>query len=80
MHTLQLPSLDKTIEIDEACINEFRNNGHTITKNVLASEEVQAYRDVINYAHRKADRQRWLGGLPPGSIIASNLKSIALLS
>ena len=75
MHTLQSLSLDRTIEVDEACINDFRKNGHTVTKNVLTGEEVQAYRDVINHA-QKADRQRWLGGLPPGSLAASDLNPL----
>lgn len=58
MDTLQLPSLDKTITVDKSVINEFRKNGHTITRNVLTRTEVAAYRDVINTAAYKYNTEK----------------------
>jgi ectoine hydroxylase-related dioxygenase (phytanoyl-CoA dioxygenase family) len=58
MHTIQLPSLDKTITIDEQHIKEFRKNGHTITSNVLNREEIEAYREVINNAAYKYNTEK----------------------
>jgi ectoine hydroxylase-related dioxygenase (phytanoyl-CoA dioxygenase family) len=58
MHTIQLPALDKTIKIDDALINQFRKNGHTITKNILNSEEVKVYREVINSAAYKYNTEK----------------------
>ncbi|HVG15722.1 MAG TPA: phytanoyl-CoA dioxygenase family protein [Chitinophagaceae bacterium] len=50
MITTQLPSIDSYAKIDATQINEFRQNGHTLIKNVLSTEEVTAYREVINHA------------------------------
>ena len=58
MDTIQLPSLDKTITVDESLISEFRKNGHTITPNVLTRAEVAAYRDVINTAAYKYNTEK----------------------
>src|SRR5688500_11092045 len=58
MQTIQLPSLDKTITVDEQRINEFRKNGHTITTNVLNRDEINAYREVINKAAYKYNTEK----------------------
>lgn len=50
MNALSLPSLDVSLSIDVSLISGFRNNGHTLTRNVLNKEEVAAYRQVINAA------------------------------
>ena len=58
MDTIQLPSLDKTITVNESLINEFRKNGHTVTPNVLTRTEVAAYREVINAAAYKYNTEK----------------------
>jgi len=58
MNTLQLPSLDNTVNIDETQIKEFQANGHTITRNALYRDEVKAYRDVINAAAYKYNTEK----------------------
>ncbi len=58
MNTVQLPALDKTINVDITQINAFRKNGHTIVRNVLTHEEVQAYREVINSAAYKYNTEK----------------------
>lgn len=58
MQTLQLPSLNTTINISESQIQEFRKNGHTLTKNVLNKEEITAYREVINNAAYKYNTEK----------------------
>ena len=50
MNTLQLPLLDNIIELDLSLITGFRTNGHTLVKNILAADEVTAYRKAINDA------------------------------
>jgi ectoine hydroxylase-related dioxygenase (phytanoyl-CoA dioxygenase family) len=58
MPTLSLPSLDETITIDASQIAPFRQNGHTLTRNVLNKEEVTVYRDVINTAAYKYNTEK----------------------
>ena len=53
MNTVQLPSLDAPITIDQAQRDAFQKNGHTIVRNVLNADEVAAYREVINAAAYK---------------------------
>lgn len=48
-----LPDLQDTIKISEEQVQEFRDKGHTIVRNVLSDDEVKIYRGVIRDA---ADR------------------------
>ena len=50
LNDIQLPSLDDIIQIPSSQIAEFRTKGHTLIKSVLHSDEVPAYREVINEA------------------------------
>ncbi len=58
MSTLQLPTLDQYIKLNQAQIEEFRKDGHTLTKNVLSNDEVSAYREVINAAAYKYNTEK----------------------
>src|ERR1044072_5051291 len=42
-----LPDLKDPIKIEQAQIEEFREKGHTLIRNILSKEEVDIYRDVI---------------------------------
>lgn len=48
-----LPELQETIQISQEQVQEFRDKGHTIVRNILSDDEVKIYRDVIRDA---ADR------------------------
>ena len=50
---MNLPLLNDTKTIDEATIQSFRKNGHTLIPGVLNKEEVEVYRNVINNAAYK---------------------------
>lgn len=50
MTTIQLPSLDETVQIGQSQIQEFRKNGHTLIRSVLQPGEVPPYRRAINAA------------------------------
>lgn len=50
MNTLQLPALDNFVSLKNEQIENFRRDGHTLVKNILAPEEAALYRDVINEA------------------------------
>lgn len=58
MNTLKLPLLSQFIKIEEKQILEFRKNGHTLIKNILNSDEVSAYREVINTAAYKYNTEK----------------------
>jgi ectoine hydroxylase-related dioxygenase (phytanoyl-CoA dioxygenase family) len=58
MNTLQLPALDQHIKLDNAQIEQFRKDGHTLTRNVLSNDEVSAYREVINAAAYKYNTEK----------------------
>ncbi len=53
MNQVILPSLNDPISLNEAQINAFRKNGHTLTKGILNPGEVVAFREVINEAAYK---------------------------
>ncbi len=53
-----LPSLDNTLQIDDSVIESFRKNGHALIKNVLQSDEITVYRDVINEAAYKYNTEK----------------------
>ena len=50
MKDILLPSLDNFIHPDPLQIQDFRNNGHVLIKEVLKQDEIIAYREVINDA------------------------------
>lgn len=58
MNTLQLPTLDRFIKVDETQIKEFRQAGHTIISNVASRDEVAAYREAINAAAYKYNTEK----------------------
>src|SRR6478735_6368295 len=58
MNDLQLPSLTSTINIDAAQTEAFQKNGHTLVKNIFNTDEVVAYRDVINEAAYKYNTEK----------------------
>jgi ectoine hydroxylase-related dioxygenase (phytanoyl-CoA dioxygenase family) len=53
-----LPDLDKVIHIPEQQIEEFRENGHTLTRGLLTNEEVAAYHSVITDAALKYNTEK----------------------
>lgn len=58
MQTIQLPSLDKTIYIAPEQIEEFRKNGHTLTRNIISREELAPYRQAILEATAKFNTEK----------------------
>lgn len=58
MNTTQLPSLNQNINIGKEQIHDFSKNGHTLIKNVLRSDEIYAYREVINAAAYKYNTEK----------------------
>src|SRR5689334_13091482 len=42
-----LPELDDFKKLDPDLINDFRKNGHTLTRSLLSTEEAADYREVI---------------------------------
>lgn len=60
METLQipLPDLDSFTSLSEGQIHEFREKGHTITRGLLSSEEIEAYHDVISAAALKYNTEK----------------------
>ena len=58
MNTTQLPVLEPTISVSPEQVKEFQRNGHTITKGVLKRDEVEAYREAINYAAYKYNTEK----------------------
>lgn len=53
VNNVSLPDLNDTIKISEQQVQEFRETGHTIVRNILSEDEVKIYREVIKDA---ADR------------------------
>ena len=58
MNDVLLPVLDSNIEIGKSQIADFNKNGHTLIRNLLSSEEVDAYREVINKAAYKYNTEK----------------------
>jgi len=56
--TYQLPALNDYIEISKQQIEQFRNNGYTMIKNILSRDEVVAYRKVILNAAEKYNTEK----------------------
>lgn len=50
MNTPILPPLENTIPLSQEQIDSFRKDGHILVKGVLQTEEINAYREVINAA------------------------------
>jgi len=55
---IALPRLDEPFQISETQIAEFRKNGHALTKGLLSSKEVDAYRPVILSAATKFNTEK----------------------
>lgn len=53
-----LPNLDNTIPTSEASIEEFQKNGHTLIRNILTKDEVDAYSEVIHHAAVKYNNEK----------------------
>ena len=58
MSTIQLPSLSKKISIAPEQIEEFRKNGHTLTRNIISREELAPYRQAILEATEKFNTEK----------------------
>ena len=58
MQTLQLPSLNTLVKIPEEQIQEFRQNGHTLTRNIISAEELAHYRESILEAAEKFNTEK----------------------
>lgn len=58
METLQLPALQDYRNISDEQINEYRKNGHVLTPNLLSSDEVAIYRNVILEAAKKFNTEK----------------------
>lgn len=58
MEESKLPALDDFIRISQQQIEEFRKNGHTITKGLLSPEEVAAYHSVVTDAALKYNTEK----------------------
>lgn len=55
---ITLPNLDDIIEIPENQIEEFRENGHTLTRGLLSPGEVAVYHGVISAAAAKYNTEK----------------------
>lgn len=53
-----LPDLDETIKIPESQIEEFRKNGHTITRGLLSPEEIEVYHSIVSDAALKYNTEK----------------------
>lgn len=58
MNDVQLPSLNNTIKIEPAQREDFQKKGHTLVRNILNTDEVAAYREVINEAAYKYNTEK----------------------
>ena len=56
-HTI-LPALDSFIKIPESQIEEFRKNGHTLTRNIISKGELAPYRKAIVEAAEKFNTEK----------------------
>lgn len=53
-----LPYINNQIKVSEENIKEFREKGHTLTRELLNKEEVEAYHEVIKKAAEKYNTER----------------------
>jgi ectoine hydroxylase-related dioxygenase (phytanoyl-CoA dioxygenase family) len=53
-----LSDLDHFMPVDPVLTEEYRKNGHTLTRSVLRPDEMAAYREVINEAAYKYNTER----------------------
>lgn len=58
MDTPNLLSLDRTIQIPQKLIEDFRINGHTLTPNIISIEELAPYRKAIFEAAEKYNTEK----------------------
>ncbi len=53
-----LPNLDNTIQLSDELIQQFRKEGHALTRHLLSPEEAAQYRDVIVAAADKYNTEK----------------------
>lgn len=53
MDPVNLPSLDRTIYVPQKLIDDFRINGHTLTRGIISPEELAPYKKAISEAVEK---------------------------
>jgi ectoine hydroxylase-related dioxygenase (phytanoyl-CoA dioxygenase family) len=58
MNEQNLPSLDSTMHLPADLVQQFRDNGHALTKSVLNQDELVVYRHVINEAAYKFNTEK----------------------
>lgn len=58
MNDTTLPSLDSFIKIPKAQIEDFRKNGHTVTRNIITEDELAPYREAILEAAEKFNTEK----------------------
>jgi ectoine hydroxylase-related dioxygenase (phytanoyl-CoA dioxygenase family) len=58
MQALSLPALDIAMPLAAYHIDEFRNNGHALTRNLLNEEEIIPWREAINQAAYKYNTEK----------------------
>lgn len=56
--TSPLPSLDNTIQLTDSFVEQFRKNGHTLTRALASPEEIKAYREIIVKAADKYNTEK----------------------
>ncbi len=58
MNNETLPQLDESIQVSKTQIEDFRDKGHVLIKNILSADEVAAYREAINNAAYKYNTEK----------------------
>jgi ectoine hydroxylase-related dioxygenase (phytanoyl-CoA dioxygenase family) len=58
MDVINLPSLDRTIPIPQKLIDDFRINGHTLTRNIISKEELAPYKKAIVETAEKLNTEK----------------------
>ncbi|MEO6914700.1 MAG: hypothetical protein ABI151_02800, partial [Chitinophagaceae bacterium] len=58
MPAVTMPTLEDTIEIKPEQIESFRKQGHTLVKSVLRPDEVPVYREAINNAAYRFNKEK----------------------
>jgi ectoine hydroxylase-related dioxygenase (phytanoyl-CoA dioxygenase family) len=55
---MKLPALDNHVSVPEAQVQQFRADGHTLIRKLLAEEEVAAYREVLTGAAERFNTEK----------------------
>ena len=58
MNDVSLPALNNFMDIDPFQVQAFRKNGHTLVREVMTTEEMNVYRNVINDAAYKYNTEK----------------------